>query len=137
MADQHEESVGAHERIQVLFKEYDALRSSIIGRTSNGYQLWGIGAALLTYLMSRPIDLKFWLLMVLFGLVFGAFSWTTIRDINKAAERLRELESSINGLAGGELLQWETRWGSGVTGYLGRARPLKQDSHFQTLSIGP
>ena len=80
----------------MLFKEYDALRSSILGRTSNGYQLWGIGAALLAFLMSRPIDVKFWILMGLFGIVFGMFSWTTFRDINKAAERLRELESSIN-----------------------------------------
>jgi hypothetical protein len=139
MAGQHEQSLGAQEKIQVLFKEYDALRSSILGRTNNGYQLWGIGAALLTFLISRPIDVKFWILMSLFGIVFSIFSWTTYRDINKAAERLRQLESRINRLAGDELLQWETRWGSGVTGFFGRARPLKSQappSDRQTPSLG-
>lgn len=126
MADQHEKPLGSPEKIQVLFKEYDALRSGITGRTNNGYQLWGIGAALLTFLMSRPIDWKFWTLISLFVVVFSLFSWTTYRDIQKAAERLRQLESEINGLAGVELLQWETLWGSGVTGFLGRARPLNQ-----------
>jgi hypothetical protein len=117
--------VDTHEKIQVLFKEYEALRSGILGRTNNGYQLWAIGAALLTFLMSRPLDVKFWILMSIFTVVFSLFSWTTFRDINKAAERLREIEGSINLLAGDELLQWETRWGSGVTGFFGKARPLK------------
>ena len=128
MDDQRGQSLGAQEKLQVLFKEYDALRTGILGRTNNGYQLWGIGAALLTFLISRPIDRKFWALIILFALVFSLFSWTTYRDIKKAAERLRELESSINDLAGDELLQWETRWGSGVTGFFGRARPLKQST---------
>ena len=132
MADQPEKLLGAQEKIQVLFKEYDALRSGIIGRTNNGYQLWGIGAALLTFLMSRPIDWKFWVLISLFVVVFSLFSWTTYRDINKAAERLRQIESEINELADAPLLQWETRWGSGVTGFLGKARPLKQYPAYST-----
>jgi hypothetical protein len=65
-----------------------------LGGRATANQLWGIGGALLTFLMSRPIDVKFWILMGLFGIVFGMFSWTTFRDINKVAERLRELESS-------------------------------------------
>lgn len=123
----------------MLFKEYEALRSGILGRTNNGYQLWGIGAALLTFLISRPLDWKFWTLMGLFVAVFSLFSWTTVRDIKKAAERLRELENDINKLAGDELLQWETRWGSGVTGFFGRARPLRRNptpSKHQLLSPG-
>jgi hypothetical protein len=119
MIHQNEQPVDVQQKIQVLFKEYEALRSSILGRTNNGYQLWGIGAALLTFLMSRPADFRFWLLISLFVVIFSLFSFITVLEIEKAAKRLREVEANINGLAGDELLQWETRRGSGLKGFLG------------------
>jgi hypothetical protein len=125
MTDIQRHAMGPQEMVQVLFKEYDALRTQILGRTNNGYQLWAIGAVLLTWLMSRPIDAKFWAIIGLFVVVFSLFSWTTVRDIQKAAHRLRELEAQINDLAGAPLLEWENLWGSAVTGYFGRARPIK------------
>ncbi len=112
--------------ISILFKEYDALRSEIQGRTNNGYQLWAIGAAVLTWLVSRPIDSKFWILLALFVLVFSIASWTAFRDINKASVRLRELENQINALAGQHLLEWESRWGSAVRGYFRWGGPSKR-----------
>jgi hypothetical protein len=113
------------DKVQILFKEYDALRAQILARTSNSYQLWAIGAAIITWLLSRPVNSMFWILLTPFVVIFSLFSWTARRDINKAAERLRELEREINDLASADLLQWELRWGSAVTGYLGAARPLR------------
>ena len=116
---------GSRDKIGVLFKEYDALRVEIQNRTNHGYQLWGIGAGVLALIVSRPLDLRFWILSGLFLVVFLLASWTSVRDIIKAAKRIRELEDQINHLAGVTLLEWEHRWGSAVTGFW-RTRPVAE-----------
>jgi len=44
--------------IQILFKEYDTLRSEIITRTNCGYQLLALGAGALAWLASRPLNCR-------------------------------------------------------------------------------
>jgi hypothetical protein len=51
------------EPISILFKEYDALRTEVLGRTSHGHQIGAIGAVVLTWLLARPIDAKFWMIL--------------------------------------------------------------------------
>ena len=100
-----------------MFKEYDALRAEIQARTSHGFQITAIGGGVLTWLLSRPLDYRFWVIIVLVSVVFAGAVWTIFRDINKASIRLKEIEQEINAMAGAPLLQWESRWGSATTGY--------------------
>ncbi len=111
------------EFITILFKEYESLRKEIEARTNNGYQLWPVAGVVLGYLLSRPFDGKSWLILAISIVVFAVASWTIFRDIEKAAERVREIERHINELAGQELLVWERCWGTAVTGFF-RTRPM-------------
>jgi hypothetical protein len=118
------------EKIEILFKEYDTLRTEIMTRTNNGYQLSAIAAGAMTWLISRPIDIRFWIASTLAAVVFSLFYVLIMRDINKFAARIRELEGEINALSGADLLEWETHWGGAAAGHLGPAHPkTRQKSH--------
>jgi len=110
--------------VKILLHEYATLRSEILTRTSNLYQLIAVGAALFVWVMGQPLSVRFWVALVATLVVLASFCWLITRDIHKAAKRLRELEKDINCRAGETLLVWETRWGGAVTGYWGRGRPL-------------
>ena len=111
--------------INILFKEYDALRTEIQNRTNHGFQIGAISAVVLTWLLSRPVDYKFWAILASTSAVFVVAAWMAFRDINKASVRLKELEQEINALAGSPLLQWESYWGSATAGYFSWGPPRK------------
>jgi len=118
------------DKISILFKEYDTLRTEAISRGSSRYQVIGLGVAVLTWLLSRPFDTMFFVSLATVLTVFLLLSHTAIRDIDFIARRLRELESEINECAGSKLLKWETHWGGGVTGFLWRQLPrAKEKKH--------
>lgn len=136
MTDATQEVLNAKDKVQVLLHEYDTLRTEIIHRTNHMYQLLGIGSAILAWLASRPVDARFWILLVLSLGAISLFSWFMHRDISKAAERLRQLEQDVNRRAGEELLVWERRWGGAVTGNLGRGRPrLAENTAKLSMSL--
>jgi hypothetical protein len=100
------------QRIEILFKEYDALRTEIIARTGNIYQLVSIGGGLLAGLLAwhhlLKSDLALWLLLLLVVPGILAFVLTLV-DLNRASGRLQELEQEINEMAGADLLKCEKR----------------------------
>ena len=122
MADQND-VLNTQGKIQILLHEYASLRTEIFHRTGHLFQLLTVGGALFLWLASRPIDLRFWISLAAAVVVVSLFCWLIHRDIEKAAERLRQLEEDINRRAGEELLVWETHWGGATTGYWGKARP--------------
>src|ERR1039457_6946031 len=117
-----EEAFSPKEKVAILFKEYDTLRTEIIGRTAGGYQLIAILAivfgAILGWRSSHGSDAVFW---VALGVFFGAalvFWWWARRDINMIARRIRDIELNINRLCGDTLLIWETSMGGMAGGWL-------------------
>jgi hypothetical protein len=124
MFDYAVETFSAKEKIGILFKEYDTLRTEIIGRAAGGYQLIAITAvifaAVLGWRASREPDWIFWagIGLVIATAVF--FSWWTRRDINIIARRIRDIEKKINELSGETLLIWESELGSMAGGWLKR-----------------
>jgi hypothetical protein len=113
------------DQISILFKEYDALRTEIQSRTQQGFQIAALSGGILTWLLSRPLDYKFWVVIVSVSIVFAGAAWTIFRDINKASVRLKEIEQEINFLAGAPLLQWESYWGSATAGYFSWGPPRR------------
>jgi ATP/ADP translocase len=121
------EDVGAttvKDKIQVLLHEYAGLRTELIHRQNNAYQLVAVVGALFVWLSSHAIDARFWITLALATPLVCLLGWMLARDTYKAAKRIREIESQVNGFFGEELMVWETRWGGAVTGVFGRARPL-------------
>ena len=117
--------VSTEEKIKILLQEYTTLRQEIIARTSHGFQMLSVGAVLFSWIiLTKTRDAVFWLILVFALSIFAVGIWFTWRDIEKAAKRIRQLEQSINNRAGEELLVWESKWGSGRTGWFGRARPI-------------
>jgi hypothetical protein len=116
---------GPKEKVQIVLQEYGTLRTELIHRGNNMFQLLAVVVAITVWLCSRPIDTRFWVLLAIAVAAFSTFGWILHRDVEKAAERVREIEAYVNTQVGEPVLQWETLWGGAVTGYLGPARPLK------------
>lgn len=114
----------ANEKISVLLHEYNTLRAEIINKGNHLYQLFALCGILFIWIVGHPVDRRFWISIFASLTLLLVGWWFIYRDVEKAAERLREIEKMINDLADEDLLVWETRWGGAVTGYWGRARPL-------------
>lgn len=132
MTELTQERFGEEEKVKILLQEYATLRSEILTRTTNLYQLIAIGAWLFVWTMGQSLSARFWVALFTAVLIVSFFYRLISRDIDKAATRLRELEQDINFRAGEALLVWETRWGGAVTGHWGRGEPLPADSKRRT-----
>ena len=103
------------QRLQILFKEYDALRAEILVRINNMFQILGVAGTLtvlgLPWLWSKGLTTPFWVSLGLMAvLLFGL--WLLIHvEMARAAFRIREIEEAVNAIANAELLRWESRWG--------------------------
>jgi len=120
-----ETELGKREKIQILLAEYSSLRTEINARISSTYQVVGIGAALIAWLLQQPIGSAFWI-----GLSIAAVgALLCVRfltyDGTNAAVRVRELETQINELVGEKLLLWESERGGLNAGYWWNAFFLK------------
>jgi len=123
MLDYSHEKFSDKEKIMILFKEYDTLRTEVISRSGGGYQVIaifaGLIAAILAWGATHPPVATFWAAV---GTLFAAAIFTAFivfRDIYVIAGRVAEIEKKINHLAGEqELLIWESKRGSATSGLL-------------------
>jgi len=119
------------EKVRILLHEYDTLRQEIIQRTNHGFQIYGVGAVFFVWLMNRSFDQRFWIMLCISAIALGRAWRSSVREIRKAAERLQELENIINGLAGADLLVWESHKSGFATGskwFWGTRKTIKQAS---------
>jgi hypothetical protein len=103
--------LGQKDRIQILLSEYAALRAEIMSRTGFGFQIAAVSLAGITWLMQQQLDNRpwyFWLIMVGVAGCFSIAIFVNVRDLTRAAHRIKELEYEINSRAGEHLLVWET-----------------------------
>lgn len=116
------------DKIQILSQEYSTLRAEIVSRVNFPFQMAALVGVLLTFILTRPVDKRFWLaaLIGVIGLIGVGFA--VVRDIKRLARRVAELEAEINRRAGEELLVWESRWGALATGFIFLRPPLPPKS---------
>jgi hypothetical protein len=97
------------DKVTILLHEYNMLRAEILTRTTHGFQLIPVYAALFVWIMQAWPGVRFWLsVAVAVGtLVFA--SWITFANIDRCVKRVLELEKDINTHAGENLLVWETQ----------------------------
>ncbi|MGD0350934.1 MAG: hypothetical protein ABSB84_11580 [Verrucomicrobiota bacterium] len=104
------------EKVRILLHEYDTLRQEILQRTTHGFQVYGVGALFFVWLMGRPFDQRFWIMLCISVIALLIATRLIFLEIGKAAKRLQKLENTINRLAGEDLLIWENRLGGFATG---------------------
>ena len=103
--------LGPKDRITILLSEYTALRAEIVARTGYGFQLTAVGAAGLTWAFTEAFKNSSWHAWGVLTLIAAAItlgSCVNVRDLKKAANRVKALEHEINSRAGEHLLIWET-----------------------------
>lgn len=128
------EQIGEKEKAQILLNEYNSLRSEINARLSNVFQVGAIAAGTLALAYQQRVDgravVSKW---IIFGVSAGlAFSiWVLFRNFYKAALRVQQLESDINGRAKETLLLWENKWG-GLAG-----NPRVRECVLRVLKVRP
>jgi hypothetical protein len=98
------------ERTQIQLEEYKALRSEIGARLTYGFQTCAVAMGAITFVLSQP-GIAGWRLAgsLIFILSFGFFVFwaVSVRDVWRAARRVREIEGEVNRRAGEPLLTWE------------------------------
>jgi hypothetical protein len=122
--NQPTKTFGEEEKVRILLQEYATLRTEILSRTNNQYQLGAAAVALLVWVIGRPLSVWLWVALGVSTASVAYVYWMIVRDMKKAAARLRELEHEINRRAGETLLVWESNWSGGVAGIWGRSKPL-------------
>jgi hypothetical protein len=110
---QQQPQLGPMDKIQILLSEYTSLRTEVIHRTTNFYQIIGLAVVLFGLMVHQDVvGAKFRITVAVSVVVIGIFWFLISRDLDKLTRRLREIEADVNARAGGEpLLLWETRWG--------------------------
>lgn len=111
---------GNLQRINILLKEYDTLRSELQQRTAAGFALVGIVVAAAGWSLSQTLARHYYTSAVVVFLIvcFLFFGPRFINvQIRRCAERVQRIEKRINFLAQDQLLEWESRWGMGATGH--------------------
>src|SRR5260370_28543233 len=128
MIDSDLEKLTEKDKIQILLQEYSTLRTELIANGNRLFQVVALGGALFIWIVSRPVDRRFWMAIAM-GIV-GLFClvFVLIRDTRRAARRVAQLEGEINQRAREELLVWERKWGAAVTGFVFQSPPLPLDS---------
>ena len=99
------------------------MRAEILNRTGYGFQLSTIFIAVITWILKEPRAASTWhtwLEVAVFAALFGIACFVNVRDLTRAAHRVKELEREINSRAGEHLLVWETL--SGVLTRMGLIR---------------
>lgn len=113
------------EKIEILLAEYTVLHTKIVQMNGAMFQTYGIGAVAvtaivaLTYQASAVVGL---ILLVLLPICLViAFRFTHVETVMTGA-RVREIEATLNALAGERLLVWHSDFGIVSTGYGSRLR---------------
>ncbi len=135
MFDHTTQQFSAKEKIEVLLKEYDSLRAEIGKKTSGGYQLITVLAAILAAVLGLASrnDLRVGLELGISGTVFVvalgvAFYRISRTDTNIIARRVSDIENQIAEIMGDTLLRWETEFGGlnrNLWGSLDKSRSVR------------
>lgn len=120
------------EKIEILFKEYDTLRTEIVGRSADKNQLMAVGgvvfAGILAWGPTHPPNWIFWAAIALASGVVINMTRISYRDIYFVSDRIAEIEEAIDKLCGAELLIWESKIAMGAKKRAKRRRLVRPPS---------
>jgi hypothetical protein len=138
-----ESSEDKKSKINVLLAEYNTLRGEAIARSGHRFNLMAIGVAAATFFVgslliwidrvrAQPLPERGVSALLLATVFIGGawFFWYVSRkswaELEKAVNRVREIELQINELSGEDLLVWENLHGGAKIGYSVNAKRLER-----------
>ena len=97
------------DKVQILLKEYDALRAEILQRISHRFSFLGLTGAVGGYAFFVAKDLSTYQTVVLMMGTLALFGvwWQLGNLIARCSHRISEIEKTVNSIAGEPLLTWE------------------------------
>jgi len=99
------------EKISILLKEYDSLRTHLLQRLQNRFHFFVLFGAITAFAFFKPENklTRFQFIILLIGAVFLLGVWFWFGGITvRLSKHISSLEKRINDLAGETLLSWET-----------------------------
>ena len=98
-----------NERIQILLREYDTLRTEILQRATHRFGFVSVIAVVFSYGVYHSPSLHLYQAVALgFALIIMACIWFQLGVlIARCSQRISEIETLVNTIAGHQLLSWE------------------------------
>lgn len=128
MTDITEWKASPRDKIDILLAEYETLRYELVHRSGLQGQTLGAAAAALAAIVVYGMTSEDYCTtgyLVALVLVFGFLVIRYLHlDICMQADRVKQIESSVNQLAGETLMRWESKFGIDQIGYLRRFRDI-------------
>jgi hypothetical protein len=94
------------QKIEILLREYDALRADIANRNNNTFEVFAAAIGLVI----GALVYRAWLLLGIVIILIGPALYFLWRDLRENATRLLQIEDDVNRRAGERLLRWDTQW---------------------------
>jgi hypothetical protein len=118
------EPLTSFSKIQVLLAEYAALRAEVLSRSAQKFQVQTLAGTALVAIVGLT-GLLSAISLILLTILLTALGLRLLDQITRRlAARLREIETSVNGLAGETLLRWENESGVGPISYGERLKDI-------------
>jgi hypothetical protein len=97
------------DKVQILLKEYDALRAEILQRSGHRFTFLSLFGALGAYAFFVANDLSSYqkIVLTISALALFGMWWQFGKLIVECSNRIAEIEKAVNSVAGEPLLRWE------------------------------
>jgi hypothetical protein len=100
---------GLKPSIEVILHEYDGLRNEIVSRMDARFQLIGFLGIAATILGATELSSSSrWVLIIIALAVFAGIWFIFGLYVARCAQRLRDIETWVNGELGEKVLTWES-----------------------------
>jgi uncharacterized membrane protein YkgB len=115
-----DETFKSEEKVKILLAEYASLMSEIVARTGHGFQVSGFAITALAFLATAPsVTWRTILALTFIVLLLVGATFLTLRHVQLAAVRIREIERDVNRRAGENLMIWGISWPARRAYFLG------------------
>jgi hypothetical protein len=111
MAESDPVKLSPKDQINILLKEYDTLRAEILGRMNHRWQMLGLIGAIVAFISAQSGAIAGRAIAGVMAVGLFGLWLNSGRYVARLARRVSEIEKHVNGLAGENLLVWESQGG--------------------------
>jgi hypothetical protein len=114
MPETNTAALSSKDQINILLKEYDTLRAEILGRMNHRWQMLGLIGAIVTFASAQSGAIAGRAIAGVMAVGLFGLWLNSGRYVARLARRVSDIEKRVNGLAGENLLEWESQGGDRV-----------------------
>jgi hypothetical protein len=98
-------------KLRLLLVEYETLRQEILDRIKTRAQLLAVAVAAFGFMLARDFQVTTLIAVTAMACLLTITWWRSGYLIRRCADRVTEIEKSVNHICGEEIMVWETRYG--------------------------